>query len=266
MDILQTIVEAKKIEVEEKKKLFDKEWDDKFSVALNRKCISLKDNLCKQNSTGIIAEFKRKSPSKGWFKDAAYAALPVLKAYEKFRAAGTSILTDNHFFGGNLDDVYLNRTQINLPILRKDFIIDETQIAEAKAYGADVILLIAAILAPIEVQLLAAKAKQYGLEILLELHDETELNHICDEVDMVGINNRNLKTFTVDIDNSLRLAKQIPSKFVKVAESGIDNVEVIKRFKDNGYKGFLIGEQFMKAEDPAKAFEEFVTNMNCSGL
>jgi indole-3-glycerol phosphate synthase len=258
MDILQTIVEAKKIEVEQIKKSFTEEWHSKFSAELNRKCISLKENLCKQNSTGIIAEFKRKSPSKGWFKDADYAALPVLKAYEKFGAAGTSILTDNYFFGGNLNDVYLNRRQTNLPILRKDFIIDEIQIQEAKACGADVILLIAAILSPTEVQLLAKKAKQYGLEILLELHGEDELQHICDEVDMVGINNRNLKTFTVDIDNSLRLAKQIPSKFVKVAESGIDNVETIKRFKDNGYQGFLIGEQFMKAEDPAKAFEEFV--------
>jgi indole-3-glycerol phosphate synthase len=261
MDILQTIVEAKKIEVEQKKKLFTEEWQNTFSVALNRECISLKENLIKENSTGIIAEFKRKSPSKGWFKDADYEVLPVLNAYEKIGAAGTSILTDEYFFGGTLEDIQLNRTKINLPILRKDFIIDEIQLQEAKAYGADVILLIAAILSPQRVQELAIEAKKYGLEILLELHDEDELQHICDDVDMVGINNRNLKTFTVDIDNSLRLAKQIPSKFVKVAESGIDNVETIKQFRDNGYQGFLIGEQFMKTGDPAKAFEEFVKNI-----
>jgi indole-3-glycerol phosphate synthase len=261
MDILQTIVEAKKVEVEQKKKLFTEEWHNNFSIELDRKCISLKDNLGKQNSTGIIAEFKRKSPSKGWFKNADYAALPVLEWYEKFGASGTSILTDEYFFGGRLEDIQLNRPKINLPILRKDFIIDEVQLHEAKASGADVILLIAAILSPQRVQELAIEAKKYGLEILLELHGEDELQHICDEVDMVGINNRNLKTFTVDIDNSLRLAKQIPSKFVKVAESGIDNLEIIKRFKDNGYLGFLIGEQFMKAEDPARAFGEFVMGL-----
>jgi indole-3-glycerol phosphate synthase len=261
MDILQTIVEAKKIEVEEKKILFDEAWYKNFSTDFERKCISLKENLCATNSTGIVAEFKRKSPSRGWFKNADYSALPIVNAYEKFGAAGTSILTDEYFFGGNLDDIYLNRTQIELPILRKDFIIDEIQIQEAKAYGADVVLLIAAILTPQRVQQLAIEAQKYGLEILLELHGEDELEHICDEVDMVGINNRNLKTFAVDIDNSLRLAKQIPSKFVKVAESGIDDVDAIKRFKDNGYQGFLIGEKFMKAENPAKAFEEFVQQL-----
>ncbi len=266
MDILQTIVAEKKIEVEEKKILFDEAWYKKFSTEFDRKCISLKANLSNKNSTGIIAEFKRKSPSKGWFKAADYSAPAIVMAYEKFGAAGASILTDTNFFGGDLPDLTVCRAVSQLPLLRKDFIIDEIQIQEAKAYGADVILLIAAILTPNEVQLLATKAKQYGLEIILELHDETELNHICDAVDMVGINNRNLKTFTVDIDNSLRLAKQIPSKFVKIAESGIDNVETIKLFKDNGYKGFLIGEQFMKGENPAKAFEEFVKNMNCTGL
>jgi indole-3-glycerol phosphate synthase len=261
MDILQTIVEAKKIEVEEKKLLFDEAWYNFFSADFERKCISLKGNLIAKNSTGIIAEFKRKSPSKGWFKDAEYAAPAIVMAYEKFGSAGASILTDNYFFGGDLPDLTLCRAVSGIPLLRKDFIIDEIQIQEAKAYGADVILLIAAILSPQRVQQLAIEAKKYGLEILLELHAQDELQHICDEVDMVGINNRNLKTFAVDIDNSLRLAKQIPSKFVKVAESGIDDVETIKRFKDNGYQGFLIGEKFMMAENPATVFENFVQQL-----
>ncbi len=261
MDILQTIVEAKKIEVEEKKLLFDETWYKFFSSNFDRKCISLKENLVNKNSSGIIAEFKRKSPSKGWFKAADYSAPAIVMAYEQFGAAGASILTDTHFFGGDLPDLTVCRATSQLPLLRKDFIIDEIQLQEAKAYGADVILLIAAILTPERVKQLANEAKKYGLEILLELHSEEELQHICDEIDMVGINNRNLKTFEVDIDNSLRLAKQIPSKFVKVAESGIDSIETINLFKQNGYQGFLIGEKFMKAENPATAFEKFTNEL-----
>jgi indole-3-glycerol phosphate synthase len=260
-NILDEIVISKKKEIEELKQHADLDWYKFFSVDFGRKCISLKENLLKENSTGIIAEFKRKSPSKGWFKDADYSAPATVMGYEKHGAAGASILTDTPFFGGGLPDITVTRTLSDLPLLRKDFMLDEIQIIEAKAYGADVILLIAAILTPQRVQELAVEAKKYGLEVLLELHEENELSHICNEVDMVGINNRNLKTFEVDIDNSLRLAKQIPDNFVKIAESGIDKVETIKIFKDNGFKGFLIGENFMKQPDPTIAFAAFVNQL-----
>jgi indole-3-glycerol phosphate synthase len=146
----------------------------------------------------------------------------------------------------------------NIPLLRKDFMIDEYQIVEAKAMGADVILLIAACLSATQVQQLAGFAHTLGLEILLELHEEEELGHVCNEVDMVGINNRNLKTFEVDIDRSLKLAEQIPADKIKVAESGISDVATIQLFKAAGFQGFLIGENFMKTADPGKAFRDFI--------
>lgn len=260
-NILDEIVTSKKKEIEEIKKHADLEWYKFFAVDFDRKCISLKESLLKEKSTGIIAEFKRKSPSKGWFKPADYSAPATVMSYEQYGAAGASILTDTAFFGGDLPDITVTRVITNLPLLRKDFILDEIQIIQAKAYGADLVLLIAAILSPAQVKELAAAAKKYGLEVLLELHSENELNHICDEVDMVGINNRNLKTFKVDIENSLRLAKQIPDKFVKVAESGIDDVQMIEAFRQNGFKGFLIGEQFMKATDPGQAFKQFTEQL-----
>jgi indole-3-glycerol phosphate synthase len=260
-NILDTIVEAKKKEVEEKKILFDLEWFKFFSMDFNRECFSLKESLLKEDSTGIIAEFKRKSPSKGWFKDEDYSAPSVIMEYKRFGAAGVSVLSDTNFFGGDLPDITVCRTVPDIPILQKDFILDEIQIMEAKAYGADVILLIAAILTPERVKQLAAEAKKYGLEVLLEIHEEKELDHICDQVDMVGINNRNLKTFQVDINNSIKLSKQLPDNKVKIAESGIDDVETIRTFKEAGFKGFLMGEHFMKEEDPEKAFEEFVQKL-----
>jgi indole-3-glycerol phosphate synthase len=171
------------------------------------------------------------------------------------------VLTDEQFFGGSTADLIKARIY-NIPILRKDFIVDEYQIEEAKAMGADVILLIAACLTTEEVKRLAAYAKQLGLEVLLELHDEEELQHICEETEIVGINNRNLKTFEVDIERSLRMAKQIPDTKIKVAESGISSVENIHLFKANGFRGFLIGENFMKEENPGKAFAAFVQQLN----
>lgn len=153
------------------------------------------------------------------------------------------------------------REAVSIPILRKDFIIDEYQLIEAKAIGADVILLIAACLSPGEVRRLAAIAKNLGLEILLELHDEKELDHICDETKIIGINNRNLKTFEVDIEKSLKMAEKIPGDKIKIAESGINSAENIRLFKENGFKGFLIGENFMKEANPGKAFEKFVNKL-----
>jgi len=260
-NILDEIVAVKKTEVEYAKSFADLEWYKKFSVDFERKCISLKENLLKENSTGIIAEFKRKSPLKGWFKDADYAAPAIVMCYEQYGAAGASVLTDTEFFGGYLEDITVCRAVTQLPILRKDFIIDEIQVQQAKAYGADVILLIAAILSPKRVKELAIEAKKYGLEVLLELHEENELDHICGEVDMIGINNRNLKTFEIDIQLSIRLSKKLSGDQVKIAESGIDDVETIKIFKDAGFKGFLIGEKFMKAPQPGIAFEQFVQKL-----
>lgn len=261
INILEKIVAAKKIEVEDIKSYADLDWYKTFSTHFDRKCISLKESLLDENGTGIIAEFKRKSPSKGWFKAEDYSAPAIVMCYEQYGAAGASVLTDTDFFGGDLPDITLCRAVSGLPILRKDFIIDEIQLLEAKAYGADVILLIAAILSPKRVEELAAEAKKYGLEVLLELHGEAELGHICDAVDMIGINNRNLETFEVDINHSIKLSKQLPADKVKIAESGIDDIKTIKIFKDAGFRGFLIGEKFMKAEYPGKAFEQFVQQL-----
>lgn len=261
INILKTIVEAKKKEVEALKSFADEDWYRLFSEDFERKCISLKENLLKENSLGIIAEFKRKSPSKGWFTKEDYSAPAIVMCYEQYGAAGTSILTDKDFFGGDMPDITVCRAVSSLPILRKDFIIDEIQIQEAKAYGADVILLIAAILSPKRVEELAITAKKYGMEVLLELHEERELGHICHAVDMVGINNRNLQTFQVDINNSIRLAKKIPDDKVKIAESGIDDIIMIKICKDAGFKGFLMGEKFMKDPHPGEAFEQFIQQL-----
>ena len=260
-NILDEIVAVKKKEVELKRSFANLDWYRAFSGDFDRDCFSLKQNLLKKGSTGIIAEFKRKSPSKGWFKAADFSAPATVSSYEANRAAAVSILTDVSFFGGDLNDITVCRAATQLPILRKDFIIDGIQVLEAKACGADVILLIAAILSPERVLTLATEAKKYGMEVLLELHDETELGHICNEVDMVGINNRNLKTFQVDISHSIKLSKQLPADKIKIAESGIDNVETIKILKDAGFKGFLMGEEFMKAADPGEAFKQFVQQL-----
>jgi len=259
--ILDTIIAAKKKEIEKYKPLSGIERfkrDGFFWQFSNR---SLVESLLAPGSTGIIAEFKRKSPSKGWFKTKELEVEPVVKAYNTLGAAGISVLTDEEFFGGDLDDLIQTKVVSDIPVLRKDFIVDPWQIAEAKAFGADVILLIAACLGVAEVKSLAAYARSIGLEVLLEIHKEEELAHICDEVDMVGVNNRNLKTFEVDINISLELIDKIPASKPAVAESGISNVETIVTLKQAGFKGFLIGETFMKEPHPGKAFEEFVSNL-----
>lgn len=256
--ILDTIIEAKKKEIEKYKPLSSVERfkrDGFFWEIANR---SLVQSLLAPGSTGIIAEFKRKSPSKGWFKTKELEVEPVVVPYNNLGAAGISVLTDGEFFGGDLDDLIQTKVVSDIPVLRKDFIVDPWQIAEAKAFGADVILLIAACLSPAEVKSLAAYTKSIGLEVLLEVHNEEELGHICDEVDMVGVNNRNLKTFEVDINISLELINKIPTNKPAVAESGISNIETIVTLKQAGFRGFLIGETFMKEPHPGKAFEEFV--------
>ncbi|MBS4064489.1 MAG: indole-3-glycerol phosphate synthase TrpC [Chitinophagaceae bacterium] len=258
MNILEAIIEQKKIEVEQRKAVTSVEVL-RTSTLYNRKRLSLKQFLLDENRTGIIAEFKRRSPSKGSINEQA-DVVEITTAYTSNGASALSVLTDEMFFGGSTNDLLKARVN-EIPILRKDFMIDEYQIEEARAMGADVILLIAACLTPAEVKRLAVYAKELGLEVLLELHAEEELEHICEETEIVGINNRDLKTFKVDIDRSLRMAQQIPDDKIKVAESGISSVENIVLFKQNGFKGFLIGENFMKTTDPAIAFAEFVQQL-----
>jgi len=258
MNILEKIIADKKKEVALKKELIPVEVLERMPF-YNDERVSLKDSLLKENSTGIIAEFKRKSPSKGIINNKADLTEVVL-AYD-MDAAGISVLTDEIYFGGTNDDLLLARNIVSVPLLRKDFIIDEYQLYEAKGIGADVILLIAANLTRQEVKRLASKAKQLDLEVLLEIHNEEELEHICNDVDFVGVNNRNLKTFEVDINTSLQLFPHIPKDKLAIAESGISNTGTIVTLKQAGFKGFLIGENFMKQPDPTIAFADFVTEL-----
>ncbi len=263
--ILDTNVAAKRKEIPKFKPLSSIERfkkDGFFWEIANR---SLVQSLLAEGSTGIIAEFKRKSPSKGWFKPKSLEVEPVVVSYNSKGAAGISVLTDEEFFGGDLDDLIQTKVISDIPVLRKDFIIDEWQIAEAKAFGADIILLIAACLSTEEVKKLGGFAKSIGLEVLLEIHNEEELGYICDEVDMVGVNNRDLKTFEVNTGISLNLIREIPSSKPAIAESGIGDVKTIVTLRDAGFKGFLIGESFMKDNDPGKAFESFVTELRSAG-
>ncbi len=257
MNILEEIIANKKIEVQSKKvntSIADLEIMNMFK----RKTISLSSFLADKSRTGIIAEFKRKSPSKGIINNSA-SVIDVTTAYAA-TASGISVLTDEKFFGGSIDD--LQQARVNtIPILRKEFIIDAYQIIEAKAIGADAILLIAACLSHQQVQQFASLAKQLGLEVLLEIHNEDELGHICDEVDIVGVNNRNLKTFEVSIENSLNLINKIPTNKLAIAESGISNIDTIVTLRNVGFSGFLIGENFMKELNPAIAFANFVTQL-----
>jgi len=259
MSILDDIISFKRQEVEKRKKdvgLDELEKREFFS----REIISLKQSLLDEARTGIIAEFKRRSPSKGIINNSADIN-KVTTAYVQGGASALSILTDEYFFGGSESDLLRARIH-EIPILRKDFIVEKYQLVESRAMGADVILLIAACLSPKEVRDLAAFAKELELEVLLELHGENELAHMCDEIDLVGINNRNLKTFEVDIERSLAMANKIPAGKIRIAESGISKIENIKLFREHGFKGFLMGEHFMKQADPGRAFEEFVSKLD----
>ncbi|MEI7736446.1 MAG: indole-3-glycerol phosphate synthase TrpC, partial [Ferruginibacter sp.] len=254
MNILETIIKEKKKEVKRQKTLVSVAALEQ-SELYNRDTFSLKQFLLDESKTGIIAEFKRKSPSKGIINDWS-DVVEVTKAYAANGASCLSVLTDEKFFGGTAED--LKKARVNqIPILRKDFMIDEYQIVEARAMGADVILLIAACLSPERVEELALFAKSLQMEALLEIHNEEELQHICDATEIVGINNRDLKTFTVDINRSLELGKKIPSDKLKIAESGIHSVATLKALKQGGFQGFLMGEYFMSTTDPGYAFRQF---------
>lgn len=256
MNILDKIVANKKIEVELNKSRI-KVSDLMKTEFFERKTLSLSQNL-KNSKSGIIAEFKRKSPSKSEINlDSSVSE--VVKGYEKAGACGISILTDHQFFGGNLEDLILARNLVETPILRKEFIIDEYQIIEAKSSGADCILLIAAMLSPAEIQQFSLLAKSLDLDVLLEVHDEMELKqNLFPSVDMIGVNNRNLKTFEVNIEISKTLSELIPAEFVKVSESGISNVETVSGLREFGFEGFLIGENFMKTNNPGASAIEFI--------
>ncbi|WP_369049261.1 indole-3-glycerol phosphate synthase TrpC [Tenacibaculum sp. UWU-22] len=229
------------------------------SPSFKRQPISLKQSLIDPYSTGIIAEFKRQSPSKGIINDKA-TVTEVTNGYLTANVAAQSVLTDTSFFGGTMADLMEARSVNQIkPILRKDFVVDGFQIVEAKAIGADAILLIATCLTPKELKNYGQLATDLGLEVLYEIHTQEDLDKISDlDGKIIGINNRNLKTFKVDLENSLALANQIPSNAVKVSESGISDPRIIMGLKEYGFQGFLIGENFMKTEDPGEACQEFI--------
>ena len=256
MNILDKIIADKTKEVQLKKELISIE-NLKHFPPFQRERISLKNRLT-QSKTGIIAEFKRRSPSKSIINQTANI-WDVALGYENASVCGISVLTDGKYFGGSLDDLLLARATVSTPLLRKDFVINEFQLYEAKAFGADVILLIAAILSKNELNNLAECARNLNLEILLEIHNEDELEKSIDaDPDFIGVNNRNLKTFDVSIENSIYLADKIPDKFIKISESGLSNPENIITLQQHGYQGFLIGENFMKTDNPEKYATEFI--------
>jgi len=261
-DILEEIVAHKRIEVAEQKEQTPPrnlyaEVERMMAEGVTKRSLS---QALAEDDFGIIAEFKRKSPSKGWIKeDGKPEVIPL--SYEKAGAAALSILSDEKYFGGCMDFVRKARPLVNLPILRKDFIIDEYQLFQARHIGADAVLLIAADLSKQEVNSLTALAHELGLEVLLELHAEHELDYAEVDVDAIGVNNRNLGTFVTDVQNSFRLAARLPQDRVLVSESGISNPATIRLLREAGYRGFLIGETFMKTDNPGEALKSFISQL-----
>jgi len=260
-DILEKIVAYKKLEVERYKKELSYELIRSRVEAFDKgRTESMKAALIGSN-TGIIAEFKRKSPSKGWInKEASPSIVP--KSYQEHGAAALSILTDTHFFGGS--GVYIRNarlSKVNIPILYKNFIIDDYQIYQARLAGASAILLIAACLTKEQCSDYIAKAHEIGLEVLLEMHTEADTEYAELGPDLYGVNNRNLGTFETDVNNSLQLLARLPADGVKVSESGISDPAVVKQLRDYGYRGFLIGENFMKEPDPGLALANFIAQI-----
>lgn len=259
MDILTKIVNDKRIEVQLRMQLIPIKQLE-HSVLFDRETISLAKRLC-ESTTGIIAEHKRRSPSKQVINH-DLNVFDVAKGYENAGVCGMSVLTDGKYFGGSLDDLLTARSSCKLPLLRKEFIIDHYQIIEAKAFGADVILLIAAILNKAEIKKFSELAKQLNLDVLLEVHNEEEVHKsIMPSLDMIGVNNRNLKTFEVSLETSKQLSELIPSDFIKVSESGISSVKAIKELQPYGYQGFLIGENFMKTNNAGESAAQFIKDL-----
>ena len=257
-NILDKIIANKRLEVERHKKDTPiNELEKRLSTITTP--ASFKEAI-KNSRTGIIAEFKRRSPSRNWiFKDAKIE--DVIPLYSQNGASAISVLTDMDFFGGELADLELAGSLTKTPLLRKDFVVDEYQLYQAKISGASAILLIASALTIDETKQLAKKAKELNLDVLLEIHNEQELHHINDKVDVVGVNNRNLGTFVTDIQISFDLADKIPSDFIKISESGISEPQTVIDLQQTGYKGFLMGENFMKTSNPGKALEDFINQL-----
>ncbi|MBP8960150.1 MAG: indole-3-glycerol phosphate synthase TrpC [Bacteroidales bacterium] len=259
MTFLEKIAESKRKEIALMKRRFSVK-DFEKSPFSGRESISLAGRIRDPAGTGIIAEFKRCSPSKGAINVSANL-LKVTTGYCDAGAAGISVLTEKKFFGGKADDLYKVRSSINIPLLRKDFILDEIQIYESKCLGADVILLIAALLGKGKVLEFSKLANSLGMEVLLEIHSTEELDTINEFVNIIGVNNRDLRSMKTDINTSIKLGRKIPDGFVKISESGISSPMTITELKKAGYDGFLIGEYFMSKPDPALAFCEFVSSL-----
>ncbi|MCW3086052.1 MAG: indole-3-glycerol phosphate synthase [Bacteroidetes bacterium] len=259
-NLLDKIIAHKHKEVAERKSLYPVKLLER-SVYFNSPVVSFKKYLLREDTSGIIAEFKRKSPSKGIINK--YASLERTSiGYMQAGANALSILTDTEFFGGKNEDLTEARKFNYCPILRKDFVIDEYQIIEAKAIGADVVLLLANVLDTQQIKQFAALAKSFGLEVLLEVRDQDELNTINEHITAVGVNNRNLKDFTVNISQSFNLVDLIPNEFIKISESGIGSAKIIHELKAAGFNGFLIGETFMKHPRPEIACAAFIKEIN----
>jgi len=259
MNILDKIVIDKRKEVAAKKEMLSIDFLQKSPMFM-RHTNSLAASV--RSGSGIIAEFKRRSPSKEVINHKS-SVIDVVRGYQEAGVSGISVLADTKYFGGSLDDLIQVRNTVNLPILRKEFIIDSYQVFEAKAYGADAILLISAILTENEIIKYSSLANKLGLEVLLEVHNKEELNKAdLTYVHLVGVNNRNLKTFEVSLETSKGLSKLIPDDRIKISESGISSVTAIQELKQYGFEGFLIGENFMKTEDPGEAAISFLRELS----
>ena len=259
MSILDQIIASKRKEIALKKSVVSVAQLENADL-FNKKTNSLGKSIVNL-PFGIIAEHKRRSPSKATINN-SFSVQEVVKGYENAGASGISVLTDTQYFGGSLEDLLLARASVGIPLLRKEFIVDEYQLLEAKAFGADAILLIAAVLSKLEIKHLSEFAQSLALEVLLEVHNLEELEKsIMPSLDLIGVNNRNLKTFEVSLQNSIDLANHIPNDFVKISESGLTSAYDIKLLKSHGFQGFLIGENFMKTENPGKSLEEFINQL-----
>lgn len=255
MNILDHIVAQKKLEVDHQKDFRPVDKLKSYDL-FEREVPSLKAYLSDGKHNGIISEYKRKSPSKGVINSMSTVE-EVVTLYEKAEVSGISVLTDSEFFGGNKSDLVAARRATTVPILRKDFMISPYQIYESKAIGGSAILLIAAILTYQEAEELSKLAKDLGLDILMEVHCKEELDIVNPLVDVVGVNNRNLKTFEVSLQQSIDLAKEMPNDVVKISESGIYTPEDIFLLREHGFQGFLIGENFMRTKNPGQACIDF---------
>lgn len=259
MTLLDQIITSKKKEIALKKSVVSIAQLENAEL-FNTKTNSLRKSIA-NSPFGIIAEHKRRSPSKATINN-RFSVEEIVKGYENAGASGISVLTDTQYFGGSSEDLLLARAAVQVPLLRKEFIVDEYQLIEAKAFGADAILLIAAVLSQKEIKHLSEFAQSLALEVLLEIHNLEELEKgIMPSLDLIGVNNRNLKTLEVSLENSMDLSSHIPNDFIKVSESGISSTEDVKLLKKQGFQGFLIGENFMKTNDPGANLEEFINKL-----